>query len=433
MYFSALDQQVSSLDERFKEVSAQFDMSTQRLKAISNFFDKIRNIYKDFLKKEQQTSVKTFDKLLITKSDAKPVAPGNPGLTEIYSLLILEMIQTVSKDANKWISFITDNVISPINEAVTKREKIYNDACSNFMYTLNKRNHILQCCTKDQSQVNDIINRLEKQHLDLSRGMGLKPKDQQKMKKEIINLCQQYRSCLRNSDVNITKLNDMHGKFVKLTTLAINQFTSLEPQRMELLKHIFDQFPNHFKTIAEEYANTASLFRKPMQNWENDFMMYINNHGFVRTGYVPYQFEPYQFSFDDPQLLNPIYKSKQYLNSPLYIATVKENYTPNIPNGIAASANERLLIYDNKVQKYVLAAKSTDEKPHYFPSNNLIFSDEKIAIIKNDQLHISDDFLEVHVGEVVKVNDADADEIAYLCENLKGEKGMVNVRCLYLK
>ncbi|OHT13855.1 hypothetical protein TRFO_15866 [Tritrichomonas foetus] len=433
MNLAPLEEQYKALDKRYEQTMAYFDMSTQRMRALASYFDKIRQLYHGFVKKIPALNEKGFEKL-IGQGSSKPMAPGNPGLQKIHYLAIFDVVQCVVRDGTHKATFLQESVINTLNDTCQLREKLLEDF-NNRLYPLaNKRSTYVQQLMKEQSQLNDIITKLERQKVEFSNNQNAKSKVLNKMKSELMSTCEAYRNCLRQTELTVTKFNDTHLKFVKTAKKAIKTFTLMEPERVKLLFQILNQFPNTMKVIGDNYENAISLFKQPLHSWEDDLIAFVSSHGIVRTSYYPRSFSLFQFSFEDSQLLKPILPVKQYLDAPLYVATVKSDFNgESIQNGISVSEGDRLFVYDNARIPLVMVAKETTGERKYIPSNLLEICNERIAVVKNDQLPHNIEFLPVVTGEVVIVTGSTESGMSVMCRNLHGEKGMVNQRCLIIQ
>ncbi|OHT14125.1 hypothetical protein TRFO_03155 [Tritrichomonas foetus] len=167
--------------------------------------------------------------------------------------------------------------------------------------------------------------------------------------------------------------------------------------------------------------------------WEDEFVEFVNATHIVRMSPKPIEFKTFSFSFEDPQFFVPICPLRKNMDFPLFIAKVKTSVNAQefqITKLIEVNEGEKVYVYDNLQHKCVLVSKSVSGPKGYVPSDVLeMIDNENTAIVKAVQLLISEDYLRIEPGEIVSIVE-EKDETLVICENNKGEKGLIRRDCL---
>lgn len=421
-----LQEQLGIVEERFRYIAAHYDINTQKIKAVADYFSKIESTHKSFAKKYSLHYDKMFNKVDVTP-DPQFISPGNPGRTTYMVKQTTGLSSLVNRVSDTLIESIKTNVIDPLNNTAHDRDKLYQEVSARYTAAKEKQKTNFDLYQKSRASIVTSMVKMQEIETELkSQPDGTKAKVISKLKDSLKSAIIDYRNDIHMTNIMLSKFNYTYRKFVLIAKESVKTLIAKDNATSSEFGTVLTYFPKTFEQIATIYNDINEEFNSVPISWETDFMNFVDSNGICHTTFNSRPFQCNEFSFDDPQFFKPYYAVKRFLDFALYIAEVKNSEGGGV-------AGEKVYVYDNIQQDNVLISKTHNGPKLYFPSHNLQVCSERYVIAKRCQLasapHCGSDFLNVQMGEALALLEEPGKEILQ-CKNLKGQTGKVHSSCL---
>ena len=414
--FKSAKEQKKSVVTRFEYASSYLELSTSRMRALSDYISKIKTEYSKHHSTMPNLNLENFKKYTPEANKGKFLAPGLPGCHTDRLALLGSMSKQVSEEFGSFSKFIDTAILTPLLDFKTNSEGKLSTIMDGYRKRKNYRKDCKAEVKKSLKDFNNATVAAEKAYSEFTNLQKSNKVDKlQKATNTLTECCKNYQKTAAQLRINIGMFNTAHANFIKYCEDSIERMNELHPKRIQIaVSMVQDSLRPSIETFANSYKDVQNWFEQSAVAWEPHFHAYVNFTGIVRTMIKPQDFITHDGVCYPARILQ--------LDAPIFIATVTKNFSSDEHFKMSITAGQKLGIYEGLNQDWVLARDLYGQK-RYVPSSCLTIEHSQLALVRASQIGNSNGSLPVSSGDLLYI--IEEKEHDFLCMNLKGEKGTV--------
>ena len=422
--FKAVKDQAHSIMRRFENASSYLELSTLRIKSLSDYIEKIKSEYSNHAKNLPDLKLANFKKYTPEANQKRPLAPGLPGCHTDQLDNLGSTTSQVAQEFNTFSKFINENILQPLLDYKLNSEeklKAIMDGYYEYKSYRKKCKNDVKSSLKDFNSAASAAEKAYKEFTSLQKSN--KADKLAKATNTLRECCENYQKKASLLRINVGKFNTAHENFIDYCEVSIDRINELHPKRVEIISNmVHESLAPSLGSFANWYRDAQSIFERSAVQWEPDFKTFVDLTGLSRTLMKPEGFATHDGIIYAPKITQ--------LDAPILIAKVIKDYSSSEPFKMSIKAGDIIGIYDNLSHDWVLARDPYGQK-RYVPSACLTVEPSKIALVRAPQISTKPELLQVTTGELLYIIEENEQEC--LCMNLKQQQGLVAKYALFVE